>query len=937
MRALILFFLILFTIGLSAAWIENVPNQLEQPDGTIIDVWYTGDEFHNWAHDENKYSIVQDEQTGYWCWAKSMNGHLVSTSFPTHLYNPESLGLIPGENISKEVYLQKRQAMDLDNNSRNDIRTPSVGVVQNLVVYIRFSNDYEFSRTVAYYDDMFNNTGENVNSLKQYFWDASYQQFEVNSPFFPSPPGDMIISYQSPHPRQYFQPYNSVSNPLGYQGGSYGWERQEREHALLRDAIIHIESQVPIDMIVDSDNDGYVDNVCFVIRGGAGAWASLLWPHRWVLYSYTVLLHGKQVWDYNFNIEDHMETSGVGVLAHEFAHSIGLPDFYRYEDNSITPVGIWDLMASDTTPPQAISAHARYKYTDWVTNMPIITTSGTYTLFPNTVSQSNHAYRINSPFSNTEYFVVEYRSNTTGLIDSTIPGSGLLVWRINPIHDGNASGPPDELYVYRPEGSPSVNGQIGQALFSAELGRTAINDFSNPRSFLSNGLAGGLFLYNVGFPDETISFDIIIGNADPMDFNESFENNVWTDFDWFNDPTAPWTITDQYASHGVFSAVSGEIGDSQSTKLELQMECGTGFFQFHLKTSTQQGGDFLRFYINGQETQNWSGNLDWRHFSTPILAGKYKFTWVYEKNASTTSHEDKVWIDQIGFPDVTGHILYPPTSLIHTVQDRDITFHWQDPYMTNLANPPILIGYDIYQNHLKLNNDPISGKSFVSENSTGGNMQFWVVAVYDIGTSDISNVTNVFLPFMTPEKLEAFNQGVGIRLNWEFPILSNTLVGFRVQRNGENISSPMLPSDVFTYYDTNVENGKSYTYQIRAMFLNPMGISDPSNSVEIVALDDSDDSLPIYINALGKNFPNPFNPETKITFSLEKNSHVLLEIFNIRGALVRTLTDDDFTKGNHSVIWNGTDNHGKSATTGVYFYRIKAEEFSSVKRMMLLK
>ncbi len=71
---------------------------------------------------------------------------------------------------------------------------------------------------------------------------------------------------------------------------------------------------------------------------------------------------------------------------------------------------------------------------------------------------------------------------------------------------GNAGGPPDEVYVYRPGGTPSVDGNVNQANFSIDVGRTEINDTTNPSSFLTGGGAGGLDLCYVGSANSTISF-----------------------------------------------------------------------------------------------------------------------------------------------------------------------------------------------------------------------------------------------------------------------------------------------------------------------------------------------------------------------------------------------------------------------------------------------
>jgi len=84
-------------------------------------------------------------------------------------------------------------------------------------------------------------------------------------------------------------------------------------------------------------------------------------------------------------------------------------------------------------------------------------------------------------------------------------------------------------------------------------------------------------------------------------------------------------------------------------------------------------------------------------------------------------------------------------------------------------------------------------------------------------------------------------------------------------------------------------------------------------------------------------FPNPFNPETTISFTLPESGNVSIEIFNIRGQRVRTLVNGNKERGRHSLTWNGTDDFGRSAGSGVYLYRIIAGENTHTGRMMLLK
>jgi len=89
--------------------------------------------------------------------------------------------------------------------------------------------------------------------------------------------------------------------------------------------------------------------------------------------------------------------------------------------------------------------------------------------------------------------------------------------------------------------------------------------------------------------------------------------------------------------------------------------------------------------------------------------------------------------------------------------------------------------------------------------------------------------------------------------------------------------------------------------------------------------------------SLGDNYPNPFNPVTKISFDLPTTSRVMLRIYDVRGNEIRTLVSGVMPFGSHTVTWNGADDRGRAVSSGVYFYRIEAEEFAATHKMMLVK
>jgi hypothetical protein len=92
-----------------------------------------------------------------------------------------------------------------------------------------------------------------------------------------------------------------------------------------------------------------------------------------------------------------------------------------------------------------------------------------------------------------------------------------------------------------------------------------------------------------------------------------------------------------------------------------------------------------------------------------------------------------------------------------------------------------------------------------------------------------------------------------------------------------------------------------------------------------------------YVNDLSQNFPNPFNPSTTIKYSIKERGHVSLKIYNVAGQLVRTLASREMKPGAHKETWNGVSNAGTPVSSGVYFYKLTAKDYSETKKMVMLK
>jgi len=85
-----------------------------------------------------------------------------------------------------------------------------------------------------------------------------------------------------------------------------------------------------------------------------------------------------------------------------------------------------------------------------------------------------------------------------------------------------------------------------------------------------------------------------------------------------------------------------------------------------------------------------------------------------------------------------------------------------------------------------------------------------------------------------------------------------------------------------------------------------------------------------------QNYPNPFSSSTAVSYLLESDRHVSIEVYDLRGQLIRTLADSDLPSGRGSVIWDGCDSSGQVANTGVYLIRLNAGSVSNSVRVMLL-
>jgi len=159
---------------------------------------------------------------------------------------------------------------------------------------------------------------------------------------------------------------------------------------------------------------------------------------------------------------------------------------------------------------------------------------------------------------------------------------------------------------------------------------------------------------------------------------EDFESRDFSTFPWEHDGDASWTITSDEKHSGAYSAQSGAIGDDQNTTLQVTLDCVSGNIAFYRKVSSEEGWDFLAFYIDGVKKGEWSGTTDWDQVSFSVSAGTRTFEWTYSKDGSGSEGDDIAWIDDIVFPTGAG-----------TDTDADTE---ADVEIPSVETPPVLDG-----------------------------------------------------------------------------------------------------------------------------------------------------------------------------------------------------------------------------------------------------
>ena len=471
-----------------------------QPDGSTIGIHLHGDEFGHWATDDAG-NIVEQGEDGFWHVSNTITRNTLSTRLEAAQMRRAAAG---------EAY--KAAA-----GSSANFGSPKIPVI--LVGF----KDKAFSKTNAQFSAMLNTPGYSDNNAIGSVWDyynensfgAFTPQFEVLGPV-------------------------TLDNNMSYYGANSNDNDIRPEMALVH-AAQKLDSSVNFSRY-DNDGDGTVEFVIFYFAGydeAQSGGSNCIWSHAWYLsYSSNVTSTGRKFDGVYLNryfcTAELKGNSGstmcsIGTTCHEFAHTLGLPDFYDadYSTNgSAANMYDFDLMANgsyneDSTIPPYFNAEELAEI-GWLNAIPELSTSGSATLAAvNYPGASKYSAYMTKTGVNNEYFVYECRGGQrwdagipSGMLvyhvdksTNTISGSvtAASVWSSNSVNNYSAHPCCYVVPASSPQSTKIYWGSMANCLFG-----NTVKTFS-PTAW--NGQTTGFQLKDISYSDGVVTFNLVNNNA----------------------------------------------------------------------------------------------------------------------------------------------------------------------------------------------------------------------------------------------------------------------------------------------------------------------------------------------------------------------------------------------------------------------------------------
>ena len=427
-------------------------------------------------------------------------------------------------------------------------------------------------------------------------------------------------------------------------------------------------------------------------------------------------------------------------------------------------------------------------------------------------------------------------------------------------------------------------------------------------------------------------------------FLDDFEDGItnWT-------ATSPWAISTDGSNHVLKDSPSGNYANNINKSIKLTNPVSLSGVQepslsFRAKYSLESGYDFVHIEASSNGT-SWSNlaslsgsQTSWQDFSYSLAAFTGSNCYIrfrIQTDQNTTG--DGISIDDVQIMGrASSQIIHGDITLDGIVNKTDLNLllgHILNPDLPGW-NPQLTEAADVDNNDILNSLDAYMLHRYITDSSyrfvvqTGEAQSFPQLEIdysYDAETSRLN------LSFSAPQELRALDFVLGEP--------NSTML--------TDVSAPEGILDMELLYRNayicisdgqDMEIGITFSSSLSSIPLVGSLNGHPFQYSIVLSSSGSDQGVSPLVNSLAQNYPNPFNPSTTISYSLAKSgSQVNLQIFNSRGQLVRNLVDTPQAEGLHRVVWDGKDDQGGDLAAGLYFYRLRTEDYSQINRMLLLK
>lgn len=438
-RTILSILVILLTLQLSARPARRGIYTFTQPDGSTFPAVCFGDEFLRIIKTQDGHAIVKDNE-GWWCYAiynndgsRESSGYRIGSDVPYEVLSQSRN--IPYETLAANAQRKRapftlaeegmlKRAMKVQ--GANTLTETSV-TKHVLVILVQYS-DIKFEYERQDFVNMLTEQGYSVNgatgSVKEYF-DSQFG-------------GMLDFDFQ-------VSEIVTLDNTRAHYGQNDKQGNDLRPAEMVEQAC-RLAHEGGVDFsLYDDDSDGIVDNVFVFFAGEDEAdnpdeYEDRIWSHSWYIKSGAGIrleLDGKIIDQYACTSElmPGGKITGIGTFCHEFAHTLGLPDFYDtdYDEETDWAAGLWGWTSlmdagnqnNDFNTPPYFNAIERELL--GLSEPITLERNGSYTLQP--IHKSGQYYKIPSETSDSEYYLLECRSNDGW--DKYIGGSGMLVYHID--------------------------------------------------------------------------------------------------------------------------------------------------------------------------------------------------------------------------------------------------------------------------------------------------------------------------------------------------------------------------------------------------------------------------------------------------------------------------------------------------------------------------